>query len=265
MKHLVFAVLACAAPMAAAWAQPVAPEIIEGVALQLPGRAEVYRERHEIGTLGHRIEYRAPDGTLIARNVLDYRCSDSAPDFEQLDLRGNSLIGARWQDGKYLLLRGDETRALDPAAALVASSGFDRFVRANWEALAAGDSIDVDFALPARLQTLRLRMTRIEAPEELPNSALWLRIVPVQPLLRAFVDPIELAYDSGRRLLLYRGLSNLTGADGKALTVEIRYRQVPGEEVAREREIATSAPVADEPTADAPRTPALLHCSREKS
>ena len=51
MKHLVFAVLACAAPMAAAWAQPVAPEVIEGVALRLPGRAEVYRERHEIGTL----------------------------------------------------------------------------------------------------------------------------------------------------------------------------------------------------------------------
>ena len=265
MKHLVFAALACATTMVSAWAQPVAPEIIEGVALRLPERTEVYRERHEIGTLGHRIEYRAPDGTLIARNALDYRCSESAPAFEQHDLRSDSRIGARWQHGEYLLLRGEEMRALEPAATLVASSGFDRFVRANWEALAAGDSIDADFALPARLQTLRLRMARTEAPEELPGSALWLRIVPVQPLLRAFVDPIELAYDSERRLVLYRGLSNLDGADGKALNVEIRYRPVSGEDRAREREIAATAPAMTEPAADAPRTPDQLHCSRENS
>jgi len=265
MNRVVFGALLWAATAVAAWAQPAEPETIEGVALRLPGRIEVYRERHEIGALSHRIQYHAPDGTLIAENSLDYRCSQGAPAFEQHDLRSGSRIGARWQDGNYLLLRGDETRALEPVATLVASSGFDRFVRANWETLAAGGSIELDFALPARLQTLRLRMARIEAPEELPGSALWLRIVPAQPLLRAFVDPIELAYDGERRLALYRGLSNLDGADGKALSVEIRYRPVPTESLAREREIAAIVPVATEPAADAPRIPAQLHCSQESS
>ena len=265
MKHLVLAALACAATLVSAWAQPVAPETFEGVALRLPERTEVYRERHEIGALSHRIEYRAPDGTLIARNSLDYRCSQGAPAFEQHDLRSDSRIGARWQDGTYLLLRGDETRALQPGAALVASSGFDRFVRANWDALAAGQGIELDFALPARLQTLRLRMARIEAPEALPGAALWLRIVPAQPLLRAFVDPIELAYDGGRRLALYRGLSNLADANGKPLAVEIRYRQLPAADPAQEREIAAAVPVATEPESAPTRTPAHLHCAEERS
>ncbi|MBP9034993.1 MAG: hypothetical protein KBG29_13920 [Pseudomonadales bacterium] len=265
MKHLVHAALVCAAMVATASAQPVAPEIVEGVALRLPERSEVYRERHEIGALSHRIEYRAPDGTLIAEKTLDYRCSQSAPAFEQHDLRSGSRIGARWHDGAYLLLRDDETRALETGASLVASSGFDRFVRANWETLAAGRSIDLDFALPARLQSLRLRIARIAAPEEIPGVALWLRIVPAQPLLRAFVDPIELAYDDGRHLALYRGLSNLAGADGKGLAVEIRYRRVPPDSLGEEREIATTAAVATEPASAAARTPAHLHCAEERS
>lgn len=265
MNRVVVPALLWAVTSVAAWAQPVTPQIIEGVALRLPERTEVYRERHAIGALSHRIEYRAPDGTLIAQKSLDYRCSQSAPAFEQHDLRSDSRIGARWQGGEYLLLRGDETRALQPAATLVASSGFDRFVRTNWDTLTAGASIDLDFALPARLQTLRLRMARIEAPEALPGAALWLRIVPAQPLLRAFVDPIELAYDGERRLALYRGLSNLADANGKGLVVEIRYRQVPADSPGQERELAANPPLATEPAAEASRIPAQSHCSEERS
>jgi hypothetical protein len=265
MNRVVLAALLLATSVVSARAQPVSPQIIEGVALELSGRSEVYRERHAIGALSHHIEYRAPDGTLIAEKSLDYRCSQSAPAFEQHDLRSDSRIGARWQNGEYLLLRGDETRALEPGATLVASSGFDRFVRANWDTLAAGGSIDLDFALPARLQTLRLRIARIEAPEALPGAALWLRIVPAQPLLRAFVDPIELAYDGERRLALYRGLSNLAGADGKGLAVEIRYRHVPADGPRQERELAANPPLATEPAADASRTPVQSNCSEERS
>jgi hypothetical protein len=265
MNRVMLAALLLATAVVSARAQPVTTQIVEGIALRLPGRSELYRERHEIGALSHRIEYRAPDGTLIARNSLDYRCSEGAPAFEQHDLRSGSRIGARWQDGAYLLLRGDESRALQPAATLVASSGFDRFVRANWDTLAAGGSIDLDFALPARLQTLRLRMARIEAPEALSGAVLWLRVVPAQPVLRAFVDPIELAYDRERQLALYRGLSNLADTNGKALAVEIRYRQLPAENPGPAREIAANPPLATEPAADPTRTSAQLHCAEERS
>jgi len=266
MNRLLPAALLLVATVAGVRAQPVAPHVVEGVALKLPGRSEAYVERHTIGALEHRIEYRAPDGTPIARLALDYRCSDSAPAFEQHDLRNGARIGARWQDGAYLLQHGDETRALAPSATLVASSGFDRFVRENWDALAAGRSLELDFALPARLQTLRLRIARVEAPEALPGAALWLRIVAAQPLLRAFVEPIELAYGGDRGLLLYRGLSNLAGADGKAQSVEIRYRALPAAEPGPEREIAANAPQTAEPGADGRRRTAdATHCPGESS
>ena len=66
MNRIVLAALLLATSVVSARAQPVTLQIIEGVALRLPERTEVYRERHAIGALSHRIEYRAPDGFSVA-------------------------------------------------------------------------------------------------------------------------------------------------------------------------------------------------------
>jgi len=246
--------LALTVPLDASGTVPAGPEYIEGVARAPEDGRELYRERHAIGALDHEIDYLAPDGRRIARNTLDYRQSDSAPDFEQHDLRHGTRVGGRWQGGVYQLLRDRESRALRaPEATLVASSGFDRFVRAQWEPLLRNEAVEVEFAVPARLQSIALRIARIEAPQPLPESALWLRIVPVQPLLRAFVAPIVLAYDAERRLLLYRGVSNLDDADGNAQQVEIRYRPL---DPAAQQTLPEKSPSPDEPPSAALRTTA---------
>jgi hypothetical protein len=236
---------------------------LEGVAVSLPERREVYRELHEIAAFAHRIEYRAPDGTLIARKTLDYRCSQRAPAFEQLDLRSGSRIGGRWERGGYRLLRDDTSRTLGAGDTLVASSGFDRFVQMQWDALARGEAVDFDFALPARLDTLRLRIARTGTEAEAPDAALWLRVVPAQPLLRAFVDPIVLAYDAGRRLLLYRGLSNLDDAAGNAQSVEIRYSHLPARPSGDARRFVVEDTTAVEPFAPGARTTGQLYCEEQ--
>ena len=196
MKHLVHAALVCAAMVASASAQPVAPEIVEGVALRLPERSEAYRERHEIGALSHRIEYRAPDGTLIAEKTLDYRCSQSAPAFEQHDLRSGSRIGARWQDGTYLLLRDDETRALETGASLVAKLGLRPLRARELGDSRRGRASTSTSRCPRGCRRCPCASTRIAAPRGTPRQPpCGCASVPAQPLLRAFVDPIELAYD----------------------------------------------------------------------
>jgi hypothetical protein len=238
---------------------------LEGVAVSLPERREVYRELHEIAAFAHRIEYRAPDGTLIARKTLDYRCSQSAPTFEQHDLRSGSRIGGRWERGGYRLLRDDASRTLGAGDTLVASSGFDRFVQMQWDALARGEAVDFDFALPARLDTLRLRIARTGAVADVPDAALWLRIVPAQPLLRAFVDPIVLAYDAGRRLLIYRGLSNLDDAAGNPQSVEIRYSHLPAEPSGEARQFAAGETAAVEPFAPDARITGQSYCKEQGS
>lgn len=229
----------------------LAEERIEGVALRLPARTEAYREHHAIGPHSHTIEYRAPDGSLIADKQLDYRESDSAPAFLQRDLRRGTRIGARWEDGRYLLQRNDEERGVDTSGLLVASSGFDRFVRSRWDTLALGEPVDFDFALPARLQTVGLRIAARPARAGEDAALHWFRIAPTHPLLRAIVDPIELAYDDARRLRVYSGVSNLVDADGGSLDVEISYRY------ADEALAAAALPEPDQAPASASPSPSL--------
>jgi len=202
-------------------------ERIEGIALRLPERIEAYRELHSISALSHSISYSAPDGTPIAQKWLDYACSDAAPAFEQRDLRSGKRLGGSWSAGSYRLEYGDRSKLVEASEELVVSSGFDRFVRQHWQALQQGSKVELDFALPARLQTFRLSISRVSTESEEDSQLLWLRIVPAQALLRMFVAPIELAYDEAQQLRVYRGLSNLSDETGKSMSVEIRYRNIP--------------------------------------
>lgn len=200
-------------------------EAVQGVARLADSGKEVYVEQHFIDSRSHRIEYRDTAGQLIAESSLDYSRSNAAPDFLQRDLRFGTELGGRWSGETYELFYSNDARPVEPDAPLVASSGFDRFVRENWDNLAAGERIDIDFAVPTRLDTLRLRIERETSTDD--DGLIWFRISAANGLLRLILDPIELAYDRDRRLQVYRGLSNLDSSDRKAQQVEIRYRYCP--------------------------------------
>jgi hypothetical protein len=241
--------------LAAATAGAHATERIEGTALRLPERTPVYREVHLRDALHHRVDYHSASGELIAELVLDYRCDAIAPDFLQRDTRTGQQFGARWEDGRYLLLRNQDSRYITPTESLVASSGFDRFVSANWSRLLADNVLEFEFAIPANLRTLRMRILRSTGGTQGQTSAQvhsWFRVEPALPLLRGFVDPIELGYDAEGRLLVYRGRSNLVDANGATLDVEIHYLHSAA--------LAVDRSSATEPLALASRTRAEPHC-----
>ena len=232
----------CALPLSGRTGQEGPTTLLEGVARRLPDREVVYLETHRLSALSHRVDYRLPDGRLIAENTLDYRCSQSAPAFEQRDARTGDRIGGRWQEGRYVLSSGGLAREIDATPTLVASSGFDRFVRLHWDTLARGEHVNADFALPSSLETLQLRIKRFAARGEDTAVAHWFRIEAASPMLRLFAAPIVVGYDSARNLAVYRGVSNLADHDGSALTVEIRYAP-PGENespIALQRESANN-------------------------
>lgn len=204
-------------------------ESIEGVALRLPERTEVYRERHEIAGNEHQVHYRRGDGTLFAENRLDYSHNNSAPTWLQRDLRDGSSIGGGWQDGAYVLRRNAETANVPHSERLVASAGFDRFVRRYWRQLRRGEALVFEFAVPARLATYAMRI-RPHAPDaRFPEVTAWFHVQPANALLRLFAQPTLLGYDAHGRLRVYRGLSNLNDDDGNPLVVEIRYSAAVGD------------------------------------
>lgn len=235
-------------------------EHIEGVARRLPAQTEVYREIHSSDAHSQRIEYRMPDGSLIAEQHLDYTCSQNAPAFEQHDLRDGTRSGARWENGVYTLLHNSQTRALAQPDRLVASSGFNRFVQAEWETLLGGKRIDFDFALPARMQAFRLRIQRMNPPRSYPQTHVWFRISAAKAWLRPFVAPILLGYDDQKRLRIYRGLSNLEDSDGSALNVEISYRYDANPYAPEDSALARNEPIATRL-----RTPDSADCGEHRS
>jgi hypothetical protein len=238
-----------------------AAQRIEGHAVRLADGVPVYREEHVVSEQSHRIAYVAPDGAALGELKLDYRCSDSAPDFEQHDRRTGTREGGRWRDGTYVLARTGSQDSGDARTAtlradglpLVASSGFDRFIRASWDPLLRGEALVFRFAMPSRLAGIRLRARH---EPRAPGPLTWFLIEPEQALLRVLADPIRVAYDGERRLAVYRGLSNLAGPDGRALQVEIRYFHAQ----TQRQDLAIA-----EPPPDASRITPRTHCPADNT
>lgn len=189
----------------------------------------LYTERHVIDGAHHNVEYRDAAGELFATNSLDYSFGDTQPAYRQENLREKEAEGARWQQGGLVLFHvegGSEQEQKNVIAApqpqpMVLSSGFDRFVREHWQPLQQGDTLRFHFAVPARLMLVQLRVRRIDA--EVPAGGLALRADTASPLWRLVTQPIELFYDADRRLLRYRGVSNLELGES-APWVEVTYR-----------------------------------------
>jgi hypothetical protein len=211
----------------------------------------LYVEHHRLDGTRHEIEYRDADGELFATNSLDYRYGDTHPAYRQHLFAGREpeaggsqyrtqrqrqrQEGARWQQGALVLFHseGDREREkrVDVRQPLVLSSGFDRFVRGHWEALQRGDQLRFHFGVPARLSVVELRLLPVPS-DEVPAGGLALRAEAASRLLRLVSSPIELLYDGDRRLLRYRGVSNLPFGES-APWVEITYRYDKPSDAAR--------------------------------
>jgi hypothetical protein len=174
----------------------------------------------------HRVEYRDPGGSLIAEKTLAYRRRPFAPEFRLKDARDGYAEGGRWRGGAYEMYRvldGDEDRK-DVAARpdLVADAGFDRFVRAHLASLRRGEPREVRLAVPGRMASLSL-VIEPDPGARPAEGEIELRVRPAS-LLRYFVGPIRLTYDSrSGRLLRYTGISNIRSASGEHHDARIEF------------------------------------------
>ena len=226
MRALVSVALACATLWCGQGHSGVAGPQVLGRAFSPDGDSLLYTEYHWRFGIDHLVEYSDPDGALIAKNRLRYVRDSPSPAQDQYDMRSGVREGAIWRGDDLYLFRSDEERPVSASGTLVISSGFDGFVRDHWEALASGRSVNLEFAVPARLRTIELRARKLGSdacPDATEHGWTCFRVEPVSRLLRWLSAPIELAYDERRRLRVYSGLSNLRDAGGNSLQVLIRY------------------------------------------
>lgn len=186
-----------------------AERIIEGEARDQRTGALLYIERHACGSTPVRCEvvYLDPRGELIARKHLDYHHGDWSPALFLQDFRA-----------------GEDIEVAAPAdPSIVVDAGFDNYMRARWQQLSTGEKVAFPFLVAGQEQPFRMVARSVVFPG-CDASRLCLEVQPEAWWLRLLLDPIELVYDrSSRRLLLFRGISNIADATGRSHYVEIRY------------------------------------------
>ncbi len=208
-KHLALALtwlaLLCAGPALSA-----SDELnynIKGEARDLRTGDLLYLEFHSCDELGLlcSVSYRGDAGEVFAEKSLDYTAAAIAPRLEMNDIR---------------LAR--ELQVETAETGVVVDAGFDNFLRSNWEALDRGERVKFPFLLPGRDKPLPMSAER--SSKDCTPELLCVEVKLSSWFLAALTSPIELSYSrDSRRLMRYRGISNLRGPDGDSQMVDIRY------------------------------------------
>lgn len=197
--------------------------------------ALLYIETHQVrggGTPGEtrQVSYRRDENSPpFALKSLRYGAERERPEFEFSDQRSGFAESVR-RDARGFRVTSRagakgrlRSAALDETDVAVIDAGFDEFVRNRWDALQAGESIDARFLVPSRLDAVEFRLRRTGAASIDGEPVTVIRLSLASPL-GWFLPDIEVSYrDRDRRLMRYRGLTNIRDARGGLLAAQIDF------------------------------------------
>ncbi|HVP68188.1 MAG TPA: hypothetical protein VMT17_13080 [Anaeromyxobacteraceae bacterium] len=192
--------------------------------------ALLYREDHVVRRSGGRLldattTYSDPAGRVIAVLRSDFSRDPFAPSYEFRDLRSGAVESVDiLRDGVDLRSPSGARRIAAPEgpARLVTGQGLDRLVRDRLESLMRGEELEVAYAIPTRLDTYSFRVRALE--DGAAQDRVRVRVEVSSWVLRLLAPHLEVDYQrSTKRLLRYRGVSNLADARGEYPEVEIVY------------------------------------------
>jgi len=193
----------------------------------------LYTEHHILkfsdGRLAERVVlYSCRDGTPFARKTVSY-VDPFAPDF-LLEIPSTGMREGVRTVGKErsVFFRGaakdpEKTSPLPRIRGLVADAGFDEFVRAHWQDLMSGQSQELHFLVPSRLEEFGFQVQHLRSETEGGVSAEVFRLK-----LAGFwgwvLPSIDVAYGAeDHTLMRYDGLSDLRDASGDNFQTQITF------------------------------------------
>jgi hypothetical protein len=192
-----------------AFAEEAAVATVVGTAYDQKSGNLLYTEQHFCNVENRlcTVEYRDNFGAMIAQKHLDF--SES--------LIGPSLVMTDYRQAIELSFPASEVDDM------VVDAGFDNYVRSKWDELFSGSPVRFPFLVVGFDKPLNMRANREDTPG-CDDDKLCLSISLDSWLLGMLTDPIELSYSrDSRRLLRFSGMSNIKGAAGETLTVDIDY------------------------------------------
>lgn len=187
-----------------------------------------------------KVIYRDADGKTIARKLLMPGDHPAIPDY-QLNIPDTGYSeGIRHKEDSGVMLfivkpgsSNEVTRTLIPDANACADSGFDAYLRQNWDTLIAGITLKFQFLVAGGLKDYKFSAKRIDDTRFEGHAAAQIK-VSLDSVLGVFVDPLILTYDINYKTLReYRGLGNIPDQNGKVYPVRVSYYSMPPKEAYR--------------------------------
>ncbi len=204
----------------------------EGVATTAAGTV-AYREVHWQQGAGEGaqrlVQYLCPDGQPFARKEMPATAQPLARGYALQDRRSGQLaqvrvdgdrVGIDWKEDAKA--RPQLHRIALPANAVV-DAGFDAAVRAHWQALLQGGPLRLPFLVPGRGRFYPVTVVH-QGPVRWQGQAAQAFEVRLDTWYGSLAPRLSLVYaDVDRRLLEFRGTSNLLDAAGRYPPVVVRF------------------------------------------
>ena len=199
-----------------------------------PSSRFLYRENHVLhyhdGQIAERVVlYTCRDGSPFARKTVSYVDSLS-PDFLLEDASNGMREGIRTEGTiRKVFFRNDrvaaeKSSAVPAVSGLVADSGFDAFVRSNWQPLMQGHGLGMKFLIPSRLEDMEFKVRHVRTAEVDGISAEVFRLK-LSGVFGLIAPSIDVYYGASDHVLLrYVGVSDLRNASHDNLKADIGFR-----------------------------------------
>jgi hypothetical protein len=206
-----------------------------GKAFDLKSDQLLYTEKHKTqeDSEGYNTfletEYVDSSGKLIAKIRSDFAKNKFIPDvtFEDfqnhtketqvLDLQKNEVTIVR----TYLKTNKTKQKTFSVKKNMLGGQGFNNYLRANFDELIGGKSIQVNFIVLASRDYFQFDIKRRNEPHD---GHIDFGLTVSSYFLKVFVSEIKTRYDlQTKRLLTFKGLSNLVDKKGDPMKVRIEY------------------------------------------
>jgi hypothetical protein len=147
------------------------------------------------------------------------------PTYVFRDHRRNYEEGLRFTDGKYYVFindpeQGETKEVLKDPRNVFSCQGWHYYVVDNLDKLERGDVFELKLVFPNKLRAYPFKIEKVDSA----GDTIRVKVRLANWLLSWFVPHLDLVYSKkDRRLIEYRGVSNIFDGNGELQEVVIRY------------------------------------------
>ena len=205
-------------------------ETFVGKAVNSKGTLE-YVEYHTVTYTDGKVSesqtiYYDANNNKIGELISEYSFGPQFGSYDFRDMRAQYQDGAKVAPDRIWLFRkkspkGDiKGKYLKKKKDQIVGQGFHQFIVQDLEQIAQGEVFHIRLVMPSRLDQFKFKIRK----RKIKGDTLYIRLEIDNWFLRMFAPHVDAEYDlKTRRLLRYKGISNLEDTSGKHRKVTITY------------------------------------------